>query len=323
MPSTHLTRSASYRAIARSPSSGDYLIDRLFRQLTMSAAGAIIVLFALILWEIGENAWPAIATYHFDFLFTSTWNVQTNDFGALPQIWGTLYSSLLALLIGGFAGFCLAIFLTQGFLPVRLALVLRTIVEMLASIPSVVFGLWGIFVVIPAIRPVADWLFQHFAWFPLFSTPFAGPSMLPASLVLAIMILPTVASISQDALNLVPNTVKEGVYAMGATRWEATLKVIVPSASGGIFAALVLGLGRAMGETMALTMLIGHSKSVSISLFSPGDTLASLLASNLPEAGSVEVTALLYAALLLLGLSLLVNIVGTWLLEFTRRRMGH
>lgn len=310
-------RSAS---IAQAPSSAEKFTDRTFRSLAYVGALAIIVLVGAILWEIGERALPAIHAYHGKFLVTSTWDIQTNTYGVLPQLWGTFYSSILALAIGGFAGFAIAIFLTQGFLPPKLAIVLRTTIEMLASIPSVVFGLWGIFVLIPAIRPVADWLHAYLPWIPFFSTPFGGPSMLPATLVLAVMILPTMASISQDALKLVPTPMKEGAYAMGATRWEATLKVVVPAALGGIFAALVLSLGRALGETMALAMLIGHARIISLSLFSPGDTLASLLASNFPEAGPDEVQALMYAALVLLAISILVNVAGTWLLELTQRK---
>ncbi len=157
---------------------------------------------------------------------------------------------------------------------------------MLAAIPSVVYGLWGIYVVIPAIRPIANWFHDVLGWVPFFGTSLSGPGLMPAVLVLSIMILPTVAAISQDALNLVPYKVKEAAYGMGTTRWEAILGVLVPTASRGIFGALVLGFGRALGETMALAMLIGNSNQISLSLFAPANTLASLLASNFPEAGT-------------------------------------
>src|SRR5262249_53668734 len=153
----------------------------------------------------------------------------------------------------------MAIFLTQDFLPPQLAVLFRTIVELLAAIPSVVYGLWGLFVVVPALRPMAAWLYDHAGWIPLFGTTLSGPGLAPAALVLAIMILATVAGISQDALRLVPYRVKEAAYGMGTTRWEAILKVMLPTASTGIFGALVLGFGRALGETMALAMLIGNS----------------------------------------------------------------
>jgi phosphate transport system permease protein len=204
----------------------------------------------------------------------------------------------------------MAIFLTQDFLPARLALLFRTTVELLAAIPSVVYGLWGIFVVVPAIRPAASWLHEHLGAIPIFGTTLSGPGLLPAAIVLAIMILPTVAAVSQDALRGVPYRVKEAAYGMGTTRWEAILKVMLPTAATGIFGALVLGFGRALGETMALAMLIGNSNQLSISLFSPANTLAALLALNFPEAGPRETQVLMYAALVLLAITLLVNIAG-------------
>lgn len=309
-------------AITQPPSSGEYLSDRAFRSLTLIAAAIIVALVAYILWEIGGQAMPAIRDHHLSFLTTSTWDVQSDTFGILPQIWGTLYSSLVALAIAGFFGLTVAIFLTQDFLPPKLAMVFRTIIEMLAAIPSVVFGLWGIFVVIPAIRPLADWLHEYLGWFPLFSTSLSGPGLAPAIIVLSIMILPTVAAISQDALNLVPYRTKEAAYGMGATRWEAILKVLVPTAAGGILSALVLGFGRALGETMALAMLIGNSNQISLSLFSPASTLAALLASSFPEAGRIEVQALMYAALVLLLITLVVNVIGTFILSLTQRRIS-
>ncbi len=322
MPQNPFAHAATAAAITRPPSSNEFLADRAFRGLAFGGAALIIVLVAYILWKIGGQALPAISEHHLNFLTGTTWNVQTHTFGILPEIWGTLYSSLLALLIGGFFGLTVAIFLTQDFLPPRLAMVFRTIIEMLAAIPSVVFGLWGIFVVIPAIRPLANWLHESFGWVPFFSTSLSGPGLLPATLVLAIMILPTIAAISQDAMHLVPYRTKEASYGMGATRWETILKVMVPTASGGIFSAMVLGFGRALGETMALAMLIGNSNQISLSLFSPADTLASLLASHFPEAGHVEVQALMYAALVLLAITLVVNIVGIGILTLTQRKFA-
>ncbi|MBK8174511.1 MAG: phosphate ABC transporter permease subunit PstC [Rhodospirillales bacterium] len=308
------------RSISRPPTKDVYLADRSYRAFAVAGIYVLLALVVYILWQIGGAAMPAVHDYHLGFLTSSAWNVQTGQFGILPQIWGTLYSSLFALMIGGFFGVTVAIFLTQNFLPPRLAVVFRTIIEMLAAIPSVVFGLWGIFVVIPAIRPVANWLHDVLGWIPFFSTSLSGPGMLPAALVLAIMILPTIAAISQDALHLVPYRTKEAAYGMGATRWEAILKVLVPAASGGIFSALVLGFGRALGETMALAMLIGNSNQITLSLFSPANTLASLLASNFPEAGAIEVQALMYAALVLLAITLIVNVLGIGILTMTTKR---
>ncbi|ACK51575.1 phosphate ABC transporter, inner membrane subunit PstC [Methylocella silvestris BL2] len=309
------------RSLSRPPSAAAYVVDRVFFVISTLGAVAIIALVAYILYQIGHQALPAIQRNGAGFLVGTSWDVQTSTFGILPQIWGTLYSSLLALLIGGFVGVTIAIFLTQDFLPPRLAVTFRTLIEMLAAIPSVVFGLWGIFVVIPFVRPGANWLNDHFGFIPFFSTSLSGPGLLPAVIVLSIMILPTVAAISQDAIGLVPYKIKEAAYGMGTTRWEAILKVIVPTASGGISSALVLGFGRALGETMALAMLIGNANQISLSLFSPANTLAALLASNFPEAAQVERQALMYAALMLLAITLIVNVIGTLILLWTQRKM--
>jgi phosphate transport system permease protein len=311
------TASAS---IARPPSFFDVWMDRLFRGLTLLFAALTIVLVLYILLEVGGNAAPAIQQYGLSFITSTTWDVNKSRFGVLPEIWGTLYSSVLALLLGGFFGVSIAIFLTQDFLPPKLEVIFKNIVELLAAIPSVVYGLWGIFVVIPAIRPVADWLHQHLGWIPLFGTSLSGPGMLPAALVLTIMVLPTISAISRDALSSVPPRLKEAAFGMGATRWEAILRVILPTASTGIFGALMLGFGRALGETMALAMLVGNSNQLSVSLFSPANTLAALLALNFPEADKRQEQVLMYAALLLLAITLLVNICGAAVL---RRATAH
>lgn len=317
-----LSEPSTGQTISRPPSQLDHFWDHAFREMARAAAWAILLLLVYILWKIGVKAAPAIATYQIGFLTDSVWDVQTRRFGLLPEIWGTLYSSLVALIVAGFFGLTVAIFLTQDFLPPKLSMLFRTIIEMLAAIPSVVFGLWGIFVVIPDIRPLADWLHLHAGWMPIFATGFNGPGMLPATIVLAIMVLPTITAISQDALQAIPYRTKEAAFGLGATRWEAILRVLVPTAAGGIFSGLVLGFGRALGETMALAMLIGNSNQISLSLFSPGDTLASLLASHFPEAGPVEVGALMYAALVLLFITLLVNILGNILLALTQRQIS-
>src|SRR5215470_8231892 len=315
MAANAFERAAPPGAITHPPSSNEYLVDRGFRLLAVIGASLIVLLVAYILWKIGGQALPAIYNYHLGFLTSTNWNVAEQKFGILPEIWGTLYSSLLALLIGGFFGLTVAIFLTQDFLPPKIALVFRTIIDMLAAIPSVVFGLWGIFVVIPAIRPIANFLHETLGFIPWFSTSLSGPGLLPAALVLAIMVLPTVAAISQDALQLVPYRTKEAAFGMGATRWEAILKVMLPTAAGGIFSALILGFGRALGETMALAMLIGNANQISVSLFSPANTLAALLANSFPEARANDVAVLMYAALVLLAITMVVNMIGAVILQ--------
>ena len=297
-------------SLSRPPSKGDILFDKSFRWLTLAFTWATIFLLGYIVFKIGGQALPAISQYGFKFLTTTTWDVNAGQFGILPEIWGTLYSSFLALIFGGFFGVTIAIFVTQDFLPKSVELVLKNLIELLAAIPSVVYGLWGIYVLIPMIRPVAEFLHSTFGWVPFFSTSLSGPGMFPAAIVLSIMILPTVAAISQDALRSIPLKTKEAAFGMGTTRWEAILRVMLPTASGGIFGALVLGFGRALGETMALAMLVGNSNQISLSVFAPANTLAALLALNFPEAGPHEASVLMYAACVLLLITLLVNIAG-------------
>lgn len=320
MVSNPFQQAASSGSVTKPPSGSDYAGDTLFRSIAYGSALLIILLMAYILWQIGGQALPAIQNYGLGFITGMDWNPGKDEFGILPEIWGTLYSSLLALLLGGLFGVFIAIFLTQDFIEARLAVIFRTIVELLAAIPSVVYGLWGIYILIPALRPVANFLHEHLSFIPFFSTDMSGPGMAPAALVLAIMILPTVAAISVDAFRRIPYKVKEAAFGMGTTRWEAILKVMLPTASSGILAALVLGFGRALGETMALAMLIGNVDQISLSIFSPGNTLASLLASNFPEAGTVEVQSLMYAALALLAITLLVNIAGLAIQQYTVRK---
>ncbi|SCY27605.1 phosphate ABC transporter permease subunit PstC [Nitrosospira sp. Nsp13] len=306
-------------SICQPPSSSTLLVDRTFRMLARLGVIIILALVVAIVLEIGVKAIPGIQKYGLDMLTGTVWDVGQQQFGILPAIWGTLYSSLIALLIGGFFGISMAIFLTQDFLPPRLAAVFRTIVELLAAIPSVVYGLWGIFVVIPFIRPLTDVLNESLGWIPFFSSTLSGPGLLPAALVLAIMILPTIAAVSQDALRSVPLKTKQAAYGMGATHWEAILKVMVPTAATGIFGSLVLGLGRALGETMALAMLVGNSNQISLSLFAPANTLAALLALNFPEAGPNEIGVLMYAALVLMLITLVVNILGSMMIMYAQR----
>ncbi|MEZ5452926.1 MAG: phosphate ABC transporter permease subunit PstC [Thiothrix sp.] len=320
MASNPFQQVASSGGVTKPPSGADYTSDSLFRGLAYGSAFLIIILMGYILWEIGSQALPAMQRYGLGFISGMDWNPGKEEFGILPEIWGTLYSSLLALLLGGLFGVFIAIFLTQDFIEARLAAVFRTIVELLAAIPSVVYGLWGIYVLIPALRPIAGFLHEHLGFIPLFGTQLSGPGMAPAALVLAIMILPTVAAISVDAFRRIPYKVKEAAFGMGTTRWEAILKVMLPTASSGILAALVLGFGRALGETMALAMLIGNVDQISLSIFSPGNTLASLLASNFPEAGTLEVQSLMYAALALLVITLLVNVAGLAIQQYTVRK---
>jgi phosphate transport system permease protein len=308
-------------SIARPPSPGERFVDRAVRVGTLVFAWSIIALVTYIVLKIAWTAQPAVATYGASLLSETTWDANREQFGLFPAIWGTLYSSILGLAIGTFFGLSIAIVLSQDFLPPVAETILKNLIELLAAIPSVVYGLWGIFVVIPIVRPSANWLTDHLGWIPLFGTPLRGPGMLPASIVLAIMVLPTVSALSRDALVAVPSKLKEAAYGLGATRWEAILGVLVPTALTGIFGSIMLGFGRALGETMALAMLVGNANSYSVSLFAPGTTLAALLALNFPEAKGSEAQVLMYAALVLLAITLAVNIVGTAIVSRATRKL--
>ena len=273
-----------------------------------------------IIYEILESAWPSIQKFGFDFMTTSAWVPNRERFGVLPFIIGTVASSLLAILLAFPLGVAIAIFLSENFLSVSIRQTMRFVVEMLAAIPSVVYGLWGIFVIIPIVKAFGDWAVASMGDFPLFSGPAYGNSLLTASVVLAIMILPTITAISRNALASVPKTLREGAYALGSTRWEAIFSVILPTAAPGIVAATILGLGRAMGETMAVAMLIGNSSRLSWSILSPSGTLAGLLANQFGEAQGLQVNSLMYAALILIGITLIVNLLGEAVLRHTQKQ---
>ena len=311
--------------------------DIAFRRLCLVFAAFTILLIAWLVLEIALRAMPAFRQYGLGFIYGTTWDPNKAQYGILPEIWGTLYTSLLALVIGSAFGVAAAIFLSEGYLgeavfkglrvfnlhfhpiwgklPERLEQLLKNLIELLAAVPSVVYGLWGIFVIIPMIRPACNWLHEQFGWFPLFSTTLSGPGVLPAVLVLSIMILPTITAISRDAMVSVPPKLRMAAYGLGATRWETILGVLLPTASRGIFGGIVLGFGRALGETMALAMLVGNANRLTVSLFSPANTLAALLANSFPEAGAKDIPVLMYAALILLAITLAVNIVGAIVLE--------
>jgi phosphate transport system permease protein len=299
------------RRISQPPTAWQKQFDRAFRWLARSFGCAVLALLGVILFEVMRHASTAMGQYGPSFLYTSVWDANAAKFGVLPQILGTLYTSVLGLLIGGGLGITVALVLSQGFLDHRIELVMKNIIELLAAIPSVVYGLWGIFALVPAVRPIADWFHENLGFIPLFATRLSGPGILPASLVLSIMILPTVTAISREAMAAVPKRLAAAAYGLGATRWEVIFRVTLPSAVGGIFGALVLGFGRALGETMALAMLVGNANTSGWSLFSPGTTLAALLANHFPEAGVVEVQALMYAAMVLLLITLVVNALGS------------
>jgi phosphate transport system permease protein len=292
-----------------------------FRFSCFLASALTVALLALILGEILYKAWPAINKFGLGFLSGVQWSPNRGVFGVLPVLIGTAASSLLALLFALPLGLAIAVFLNENFLPLPVRQFIRFMVELLAAIPSVVYGLWGIFVVVPLVQQYGAVLADKLGFLPLFAGPAYGNSLLTASLVLALMVLPTITAISRNSLVAVPPTLREGAYALGATRWETILGVILPTAAPGIVASTILSFGRAMGETMAVAMLIGNSQRLSWSLLSPSNTLSALLANQFAEAEGIQVSALMYAAVILVIMTLAVNIAGEAVLRRTQRSL--
>lgn len=293
-------------------------IDNGFVWLTAAFAIAVAILLIAIAFQVGGQAMPAIQAFGLSFLVNSRWDPVANIYGAWPQVYGTIVTALIALVIAMPVGVGIALFLSEDFLPDKIKQPIVFLIELLAAIPSVIYGIWGIFVFIPFIRPFGNWLHQNLGWIPLFSTPPAGPGVYVAGIILAVMILPIIAAISRDALVAVPPELRQAAYGLGATRWETIFKVILPAASSGILGGAMLGLGRAMGETMAVTMVIGNSNVASPSILAQGSTVASLLANQFAEAGGLQVSSLMYAALVLFLLTLIVNIIAQYIVSRIR-----
>src|SRR5882724_4447655 len=285
--------------------------DKAFEWLTLAMALTVVVLIILIGWQLWSGSAIAIKKFGFHFLVTSTWDPVADQFGALPFIYGTLVSSLIALLIAVPLGIATAAYLTE-LAPLWIRQPLTSLIDMLAAIPSVILGLWGIFVMVPWLRNYPfPFLKQYFGWIPLFTGPIYGPCMFAGGIIIAIMILPIITSISREILRSVPNLQREAAYALGATRWEATRIAVLSYAKRGLFGAAVLGLGRAIGETMAVTMVIGNTPFIGASLFHPASTLASGIANEFTEAtGDIYLSSLFELGLVLLGVTILVNILA-------------
>jgi phosphate transport system permease protein len=289
--------------------------DRVFKLLLTLAALAVPVLLGFLVYELWDGARLAMHQFGLDFITSSNWDPVAEEFGAFPLIYGTLLSSLIALVIAVPLSLGVAIYLTE-FAPRAVRQPVAFLIGLLAAIPSVVYGLWGIFVLIPALRTTAfPFLRKLLGFLPLFQGPIYGPSMLAAGIILAIMIMPYVMSVSREVLLAVPGTQREAALALGATRWEAVITAVVPCARSGIIGAVILGLGRALGETMAVTMLIGNRHEISASLFAPGYTLASVIANEFAEAtNELHTSALMACGAVLLFVTLVVNAVARWLI---------
>lgn len=282
--------------------------DPLFRVGALCFAATVAAIFVLILAQMLKVSLPAIRHFGFSFLTGTVWNPVSEVFGGLPFLYGTVVSSLVALVIAIPLSLGVAIFLAE-IAPLRVRGPAGLLVELLAAIPSVVYGLWGIFVLIPWLRSVVEPLLGRYLGFiPLFQGPPLGVGMLAAGVILAIMITPIISAIAREVLLAVPRAQREAMMALGATRWEAIRTVVLPYGRGGIIGGALLGLGRALGETMAVTMVIGNRPDIAISLFAPGYTSAAVIANEFAEAtGDLHLAALVEVGLLLFVVTALVN----------------
>jgi phosphate transport system permease protein len=289
--------------------------DSAFKWLTLLMAFSVFVLIALIGFELAKGSQLARQKFGWHFLIDTVWDPVNGQFGALPAVFGTLVSSAIALCIAVPISIATAVFLTE-LAPRWLRQPLTIFIELLAAVPSVILGLWGLFVLVP-------WLHNHvvpilkftLGFLPLFRGPNYGPSMLAAGVVLSIMIVPIITSVSREILRSVPGLQREAAYALGATRWEVTRIAVLGYARKGLFGAVILGLGRALGETMAVTMVIGNTYTISASLLSPASTLTTKIANEFTEAtADIYLHALFELGLVLLGVTVVVNAFAQLLL---------
>jgi phosphate transport system permease protein len=284
--------------------------DWILHGLTGAAAFGSLVLVGLLVYELVKQAWPAIDRYGLGFVTSRAWDPVKTNFGALDFIYGTAITSLVAIVIAAPLALAIALFLSE-LAPRGVRGVIGALVEMLAAIPSVVIGLWGIFVLAPVLKdPIQPFLHHWLGWIPLFSgEPSAtGLGYFTAAVVLTIMVLPITASIARELFLNVPGDLKEAALALGMTRWEMIRGVVLPYTKGGLIAAIILGLSRAIGEAIAVTQVIGGTLGIHVSLFANGDTLASRIASQYQGAATnIQVAALVYLALILLVISLVTN----------------
>ncbi len=290
--------------------------DKAYEILTAACALVVPALVVGIAVAVFAAAWPAFSKLGFSIITSSDWDVAAGHFGAAPALFGTLVSSAVALIIATPLAIGIAVFLSE-FSPLWLRQPIGFLVDLLAAIPSVVYGLWGIFVLIPIVRQhvmpfLRDTL--HLGATPLFTGPAYGPSMLAAGIILAIMALPYISSVSREVLMAVPRSQREAALALGATRWEMIRDAVIPYAKSGIIGGIMLGLGRALGETMAVTMVIGNRAEISASLFAPGYTMASLIANQFSEAtNDLHLSALMAVGAILFVITLIVNAIARWL----------
>jgi phosphate transport system permease protein len=287
-----------------------FWFDQGFTWLVYVFVAITAMILFIMMFVVFKEAEPAISKFGLGFLWGQDWDTGNQIFGALPYIYGTLVSSAIAILFTVPIAISVALVTSEGFLPSSIKNTLAFVVELIAAIPSVIIGLWGIAVFIPIIEILQKWLAINFNFIPLFNTEDpSGNNMLTAGMILAIMILPTMAAISRDVLLVIPKELRSASMALGGTRWETIFRVLLPASVSGILSAAMLALGRALGETMAVTMVIGNSAQISLSLLAPGYTIPSVIANEFAEAeAGLHIGSLSYLGLILFALTLAVNI---------------
>jgi phosphate transport system permease protein len=301
--------------------------DNVFRYITLAAAVFVLVLLSGVIGSLIIGSWPALRTFGLDFLFSQSWNPVTEKFGALPAVYGTVLTSFLAMLIAVPVGLMIAFFLTE-LCPKWLRRPIGIAIELLAGIPSIIYGIWGLFIFAPFLQQTLQpFLINTLGNVPGISSLFAGPpygiGMLTSGLILAIMVLPFITSITRDVFEAVPHVLKEAAYGLGCTRWEVVRNVVLPYCRVGVIGGVMLGLGRALGETMAVTFVIGNAHRISASILAPGTTISATIANEFNEAtGDLYISALIALGLILFVITFIVLAAARYMLLRIERRIG-
>jgi phosphate transport system permease protein len=301
--------------------------DKIFRLLTRGAALGVLLILSGVIFSLFIGSIPAFRAFGFNFLIEERWNPVTEKFGALAPIYGTLVTSFIAMLIAVPVGLMIAVFLTE-LCPKWLRRPIGIAIELLAGIPSIIYGIWGLFVFAPFLQTTLQpFLISLFGEIPILSAVFAGPpygiGMLTAGLILAIMVLPFITSISRDVFDAVPPVLKEAAYGIGCTTWEVVRYVVLPYTRIGVIGGIMLGLGRALGETMAVTFVIGNAHRISASIIAPGTTISATIANEFTEAvGDLYTSSLIALGLILFGITFIVLAAARFMLARIERRIG-
>jgi phosphate transport system permease protein len=297
-----------------------HVSDTIFAAIALLFGLFILVIMVGIVVQLWLESSQSRSEFGWNFIWSTAYSPATGEYGALVFIYGTLVTAFIAILLAGPVGVGIAAYLVE-IAPARVNQIVGFIVELLAAIPSIVYGLWGFFALAPFLREwVVPPLQAVLGWVPLFSGTFFGPTVFTAGVVLSIMILPTVAAVSRDVIRAVPRDQREGMLALGATRWEMFRYAVLPYAGSGVLGAIILGLGRAAGETMAVTFIIGNSPQLFSSLFDQGATLASIIAGQFPEAGGLLLSVLIELGMILFAITILINVSARLIVALISKR---